>query len=142
MSKLKTLAAAALLVGGVCASALAQEASYWPADANRDGVVARDEWMNEHAPSSGMATRIDALPSESTTGDLPQLSYRAADTDGDGYVSRSEWDRYHDEVLRSLRDRGVERPEGEFSYSRADANQDGYVSDDEWDRYHGDRAIR
>jgi hypothetical protein len=139
MSKLKTLAAAALLVGGASTGALAQEATYAPEDTNKDGYTSPSEWRSEHAPAPGAATRIDAMPSD-TAGDsrtAPELSYRAADTDGDGYVNSAEWDRYHAEVMNSLRERGVSRPEGEFSYQEADLNQDGVVSNDEWDRYHG-----
>jgi hypothetical protein len=144
MSKLKTLAAAALLVGGVSTAALAQEATHWPADANQDGYTSPSEWRNYNAPDAGTATRIDAMPAgaggDSRT--APDLSYRAADVDGDGYVSSAEWNTYNAEVQRSLRERGVSRPEGEFSYEQADENKDGLVSNDEWDRYRGRHMTR
>jgi hypothetical protein len=143
MSKLKTLTAAALLVGGASMGAIAQEASYAPADTNKDGYTSRSEWREQHAPAPGTATRIGTpagTAADSST--APELSYRSADTDADGYVSSSEWDRYHAEVLRSLRERGVSRPEGEFSYREADLNKDGMVSNDEWDRYQRQHMTR
>jgi hypothetical protein len=142
MSNIKSLAAAAMLVGGLSAGAMAQEASYWPADTNHDGYVDRKEWRQEQAPLAGTATRIDATEPDARSGHTPELSYRSADTDGDGYVSRMEWDRHQAHVMQALRERGGAVREGEFSYDAADENKDGMVTEAEWNRYHAQTMMR
>jgi CubicO group peptidase (beta-lactamase class C family) len=146
MNKLKTLAAAAALLSGVSTSALAQEASYSPADANRDGITSDREWRDYNAPSLGQAQRMQAMPSDGMSGASDMsgkaLSYDEADADRDGYVSRAEWDRYQGRVDHMMRERGRPHVEGEASYSAADANRDGTVSRDEWDKYHGRQPMR
>jgi len=140
MSKLKTLVAAAALLSGVSTSALAQEATYAPDDANRDGITSNREWRNHNAPLYGSAHRLQAMPADgrSAASDTVRhpMSYDEADTDRDGYLSRAEWDRYQARIAQMLHERGRQpHVEGEASYSAADANRDGTVSREEWDRF-------
>lgn len=146
MSKLKTLAAAAALLSGVSTSALAQEATYWPADANRDGITSDREWRDHHAPRPGEAVRMRAMPSDGASAPADRsggdLSYAEADANRDGYVSRDEWDRYHARIDDMMRERATPRVEGEVSYMQADLNRDGAISRDEWARWRATRPSR
>lgn len=147
MNQLKTLAAAAALLSGVCTVALAQEASYAPADANRDGITSQREWREHNAPSYGSAQRMRAMPADGVSGSSDMagktLSYDEADADRDGYVSRAEWDRYQGRIRHMMNERGKHpHVEGEASYSEADANRDGAVSREEWARFYGRRPVR
>lgn len=139
MNKLKTLAAAAALISGVSTSALAQEATYSPADANRDGITSDGEWREHHAPRQGEAMRLRARSSDGVSGmadGTGAMDYDRADHNRDGFVSRAEWDRYQGRIDQMMEDRSTPRVEGEASYRAADVNRDGSVSREEWERFH------
>jgi hypothetical protein len=145
MSKLKTLAAAAALLSGVSTSAMAQEATYWPADANRDGIMSEREWRDHHAPPPGQAQRLDAAPADAMSGNADRLgamNYDDADTNRDGYVGRSEWDRYQARIDRMMENRADPPVEGEASYRAADRNRDGSVSREEWNQYRASKPMK
>jgi hypothetical protein len=137
MNKLKTLAAAATLLAGVSTGAVAQEASYSPADTNRDGITSDREWREHHAPMQGEAIRLRARPSDGTSvKPADAMDYDRADQDRDGFVSRAEWDRYQGRLDQMMENRATPRVEGEASYRAADFNRDGSVSREEWERFH------
>ena len=63
MNKLRTLAAAAALLGGALSTnVIAQEASHAPADANRDGVVTEAERVRHMPPAGVVYYVVPATP--------------------------------------------------------------------------------
>jgi hypothetical protein len=167
MSKLKTVTAVALLVGGV-GGAVAAEVTYWRADLNKDGIVSQDERAQHNAELYGPMGREQALPAAPEPSPYAQsrakgeFSYEQADLNRDGIVSQDEWDSYHAQIYSGtgtppgytgtapqpaeaappMSEEALGRARGEFSYRDADLNRDGFVSSDEWDRYHQTHPMR